>query len=155
MGHIRKVMEGGTVYILQEFVSSSPLSLLSPAWKFFSVSGGRIFYCHNINLDNTWKGFKRIFFISVSHSRFALLEAFSNEFFGQYRETRASENRVILSFSVVTFAVCYSSFQLQSTVLAYLRQRVIARDQSDRCPVWPYQSRCYICLLSIGNNFNF
>ena len=36
-----------------------------------------------------------------------------------------------------------------------LRQRVIARDQSDRSPVWPYQSRCYICLLSIGNNFKY
>ena len=80
-----------------------------------------------------------------------------NEFFGQYREPRASENRVILSFSVVTFTVCDSSFQLQDAVLAVsdLRQRVIARDQSDRSPVWPYQSRCYICLLSIGNNFKY
>ena len=38
-----------------------------------------------------------------------------------------------LSFSVVTFAVCDSSFQLQDAVLAVsdLWQRVIARDQSD------------------------
>ena len=50
------------------------------------VLGGGIFYCRNRNLDNTWTGFKRTFlFISVSHSRFALLETFSNEFFGQYR----------------------------------------------------------------------
>ena len=55
---------------------------------------------------------------------------------------------------VVTLAVCDSRFQLQDTVLAVsdLRQRVIARDQSDRSPVWPYQSRC-ICLLFIENNF--
>ena len=56
---------------------------------------------------------------------------------------------------VVTFAVCDLSFQVQDTVLAVsdLRQRVIARDQSDRFFVWPYQSLCYICLLSIWNNF--
>ena len=125
---------------------------------FYRFREGGIFCCHNINLDNTSKGFKRIFSISVSHSRFALLEAFSNEFFGpECREPRASENRVILSFSVVMFAVCDLSFQLQDTVLAVsdLRQLVIARDQSDRSPVWPYQSRCYICLLSIGNNFKY
>ena len=135
-------MEGGIVYISQEFV--------------FHVHWRGIFYCHKINLDNTWKGFKRILFISVSHSRFALLEAFSNEFFGQYREPRASENRVILSFSVVTLAVRDSCFQLQDTVLAVsdLRQRGIARDQSNRSPVWPYQSRCYICLLPIGTISN-
>ena len=64
---------------------------------------------------------------------------------------------MILSFSVVTFAVCDSSFQLQDAVLAVsdLRQRVIARDQSARSPVWRYQSRCYICLLSICNNFKY
>ena len=33
-----------------------------------------------------------------------------------------------------------------------LRLHVIARDQSDRSPVWPYESR-YFCLLSIEKNF--
>lgn len=44
---------------------------------------------------------------------------------------------------VVTFAVLDSRLQLQDTVLAVsdLRQRVIATDQSDRSPVWPYQSQ--------------
>ena len=74
-------------------------------------------------------------FLSQFHTAVLLYRHFvSNEFFGQYREPRASENRVILSFSVVPFAVCDSSFQLQDTVLAVsdLRQRVIDRDQSDR-----------------------
>ena len=50
------------------------------------------------------------------------------------------------------FTVCVSSFR-EDTVLAVidLRQRVIARDQSHRSPVWPYQSRCYICLVTILN----
>ena len=101
------------------------------------------------------------FFISVSHSRFALLETFSNEFFGQYRDPRTAnlgKSRDLVL--VVTFAVCDSSFQ-KDTVLAVidLRQRVIAIvvqiNPTDLPAVWPYQSRCYICLLSIGNNFKY
>ena len=68
--------------------------------------------------------------MSGSHSRFALLETFSNEFSGQYRDPRTSENRVILS------RLQSASFQLPDTVLAVsdLRQRAIAIDQSDRNP---------------------
>ena len=131
-------MEGGTVYILQEFVFH--VRCFCCPLHVFLVSGGGKFYCHNINLDNTWKSFKEIFFISVLHSRFALLE---------------KESRVFLSFSFVTTAVCDSSFPLQDTVLAVsdLRQRVIARDQSDRSPVWPYV--CYLLVTNLNIKYKF
>ena len=73
-----------------------------------------------------------------------VLRGHPNTGLNQYREPRTSENRVML----------FLSSPLQDTVLAVsdLRQRVIARDQSDRSPIWPYQSRC-ICLLSIEKKF--
>ena len=57
------------------------------------------------------------------------IETFSNEFFGQYSEPRTSGNHVILSLP----SRLQSAVQLQDTVLAVsdLRQRFIARDQSD------------------------
>ena len=56
---------------------------------------------------------------------------------------------MISSFSVVTFAVCDSSFQDTVLAVSDLPQRVIARDQSGRSPVWPYQSRCSDCYLFV------
>ena len=139
-------MRGGIVYILQEFVFHVHC-FCCPLYDFFCFVLGGGYSTVTILIT----GFKRLFFlISVSHSRFALLKMFSNEFFGQY--LGKSRDFVL----VFTFAVCDSSFQLQDTVLVVsdLRQRVISRDQSDRSPIWPYQSG-YICFLSIGKNFKY
>ena len=94
-----------------------------------------------------------LFFISVSHSRFVLLETFSNDFFrGIPRTANLGKSRDLVL--IVTFAFCDSSFQ-QDKFLAVidLRQRVIARDHSHRSPVWPAISVTLSHLLSIGNNF--
>ena len=88
-------MRGGIVYILQEFVFHVHC-FCCPLYDFFCFVLGGGYSTVTILIT----GFKRLFFlISVSHSRFALLKMFSNEFFGQYREPRTSGNHVILSLS--------------------------------------------------------
>lgn len=77
----------------------------------FFVLGRGIFHCDDLKVDKVWTGFKQIFFISVSHSGFALLETFSNKFFGQYLELETSRNHVILSLpSRLQFAIRVFNF---------------------------------------------
>ena len=142
-------MEGGTVYILQEFVFHIHCFCCPLHDLFFGFGRGDILlYLKGLQTN--------LFYLSFTQS-FGLTRGLKQRICRAIPRTASHGNCVILSFSIVTFAACDSSFQLQDMVLAVsdLQQRVIARDQSDRSPVWPYQSRCYICLLSIGNNFKY
>ena len=151
-------MRGGTVYILQEFAFHVHC-FCCPLYDFFVLFfGGGIFYCHNLNLDNARTGFKRLFFcLTVSHSRFALLKMFSKEFSWAIPRTANREPREITWFcpclhrSRLQSAIRVFNFKDTVLVVSDLRQHVISRDQSDRSPIWSYQSR-YICF---GNNFKY
>ena len=88
----------------------------------------------------------------------ALIETFSNTFFGQYREPRTSGNRVNLSLPSRLHAFYGSSFSFKTTFLRLVifdNGSFIARDQSDL----PFDyvnhvaiSVCYLFRL-IGNSF--
>ena len=84
---IRKVITGGTVYILQEFVFHVHC-FRCPLHDFFCLflEGGYSTVTIILLMAMLERASNESFFISVSHSRFALLETFTNEFFGQHRE---------------------------------------------------------------------